>query len=775
MGRINTVSIVERRSEIFADPSLTSSARRLALTDVMDDWIRELATSTGIDARYVDLVAVGSFGRRELAPGSDLDLVLLVSDDIDEREISEIADKMWYPIWDSGLKLDHSIRTVSQARSMAVADLRVVLGLLDMRILVGSGELAAQLQSEVLADWRSMGIRRLPQLHESVMERERHFGELAYLIEPDLKESVGGLRDVTILRAISATWLADVDWARIEQANNFLLDVREALHLITGRGSDRVLQQEQSAIASSLGFENRDDLLKAIYGAGRTISYVSDLAWNRVQRPAQPVARRRFGSIGSKGITVERKPLADGVVFFEGQAVLAKDADPSRDPMLLLRAAAAAAQNGLRLSPKTVHRLAQESAPMPVPWPRQARESLVSLLGAGRNAVPVWEAFDQFDVWTKLIPEWSHVRSAPQHNPVHIYTVDRHLVETAVRASTLTRRVARPDLLLVGALLHDIGKARGGDHTEIGVELVNRIAPEIGFDEADTRVLVDLVKYHLLLPELATRRDPRDAATIDLVTEAVKTHEFLDLLHALTESDARATGPAVATDWRFGLISELVHFSHLSLRGDELPELPHLDIDVADDDDVHVTLDAESTLPMLTVAVPDRHRLLAVIAGVLSLHRLGVRTATTRTVGRHAVSTWGVTPLFGEMPNVALVAQDLRLALNGTFDVEEKLKRRRSDVPRTDANVADPLVLIDNQASAHATVIEVRAHDIPGLLHDIANSISDCGLEIVGARVATLGSEAVDVFYVQQEDKEVPEVRFEELRSRISSALASVN
>lgn len=765
------MNIVERRSQIFADPSLTGSARRMALTDVMDEWMRELASLASLDLRNVDLVALGSFGRREMAPGSDLDVVLLVGDDFDEREISEIADKMWYPIWDSGLKLDHAIRTVSQARSMAVADLRVVLGLLDMRVLVGQGELATQLQSEVLADWRSMGTRRLPQLHESVIERERHFGELAYLIEPDLKESVGGLRDVTVLRAISATWLADVDWARIEQANKLLLDVRDALHLSTGRGADRVLQQEQSSIAASLGYENRDELLKSIYGAGRTISYASDLAWNRVKSPIEPNARRRFGNFGSKRISSERKPLAEGVVQFEGQAVLAKDADPKRDPLLLLRSAAAAAQNGFRLSPKTVHRLAHESAPMPIPWPRQARESLVSLLGAGRNAVPVWEAFDQFDIWSKLIPEWSQVRSAPQHNPVHIYTVDRHLVETAVRASTLTRRVARPDLLLVGALLHDIGKARGADHTEVGVRLVKQIAPALGFDDADTRSLVDLVKYHLLLPELATRRDPRDPATIGLVTEAVKSHEFLDLLHALTESDARATGPAVATEWRFSLISELVRYSHASLRGNELPELPQLDVDVADDDEIHVTFDADSTLPMLTVAAPDRHRLLAVIAGVLSLHRLGVRTATTRTVGRHAVSVWGVTPLFGEMPNVSLVAQDLRLALNGSLDVDEKLRRRRSDVARNGANVADPFVLIDNQASAHATVIEVRAHDSPGLLHDIATAISDCGLEIIGARVATLGSEAVDVFYVHQDHEEVSEVRFEELHMKIVQAL----
>ncbi len=768
------MDIIARRAELLADASLTGRARRSALTDLTDQWIKELAAAAGIQDIDADLVAVGSYGRSELAPGSDIDLVLVVGESVDVQKVSEIADKLWYPIWDSTIKLDHSVRTVAQAKSMAVADLKVVLGLLDTRVIVGDGELATRMKSEVLADWRSMGARRLPQLHETVVERERHFGELAYLIEPDLKESVGGLRDLTILRAISATWLADIDWGLVEQANQLLLDVRDALQVVTGRSSDRVLQQEQAAIATALGFESRDDLLRAIYGAGRTISYVSDLAWNRVKRPAANSSRRRFGGLGPKRTHPERTPLAQGVVLYEGQAVLAKDADPSRDPLLLLRAAAAAAQNGVRLSPNAVYRLAHESAPLPTPWPRQARESLVSLVGAGRNAIPVWEALDQFDVWSRLIPEWSQVRSAPQHNPVHIYTVDRHLVEAAIRASALTRRVARPDLLLIGALLHDIGKARGGDHTEIGVDLVVKIAPILGFDEADTRVLRDLVKFHLLLPELATRRDPRDPATVALVTDAVKTHEFLDMLHALTESDARATGPAVATDWRFSLISELVGIAHSSLRGDSIPEAPTLSIDVPDDHHIHVTLDAQSTLPTLTVVAPDRQGLLAITAGVLALHRLGVRTATTQTIGHRAASVWGVTPQFGEVPDVTLLAQDLRLALDGSLDVRGKLQRRSEDTFGATAIVPEPLVLIDNEASAQATVIEVRAHDVPGLLHTISQAISDAGLEIVGARVATLGSEAVDAFYVLDAGQAISEARFADIRAEILSALRRV-
>ncbi len=760
------------RAELLARTDLSPALRRQELVSITDAWLTHLCSKAQIDALNVSLVAVGGFGRRELAPGSDLDLLLLADNSVSPEQLAQITDQVWYPIWDEGIRLDHSVRNVSQAMKVASQDLKAVLGLLDARTIVGPDELRSELSHHVLTDWRSRASERLPELRDFVVDRTQRFGELAHLLEPDVKESFGGLRDLTVLRAIAASWLTDVDHAALVGPNELLLDVRDALHTVTGRSADRLLLQEQQTVAEYLGFNSGDDLLRRVLQAGRTIAYVSDLTWHRV-RPQKPTARRSFLSRrGSSRDVTDRMPLAEGVVVAHGEAVLSQDAQPAQDPTLILRAAAAAAQHGLRLSPHTVERLATQSGALPEPWPRAARESLVSLLGAGHHALPVWEALDQFDVWSRLIPEWSVVRSAAQHNAVHIYTVDRHLVETAIQASSMLRRVSRPDLLLVGSLLHDIGKARGGDHSEVGAQLVSDIAPRLGFDSDETDILVKLVRHHLLLPEIAMRRDPQDPATIQLVTDAVQTSSFLDLLLALTESDARATGPTVSTEWRMGLISELARNVQTSLSGENIPPAPLLPEKLSQGTGIQVVIDDQSTLPTITVAAPDTVGLLALTAGVLALHRLNVRTATTQTFGDRAVSVWGVTPQFGEMPSVPRLELALRLAYEGTSNIQEKLDRRLVESFGDNFTPASPTVTVDDSASAHSTVIEVRAHDMPGLLYRVARAISDCDVDIVGARVATLGSEVVDVFYVRPlREQSISRDVAEAIRTALSGAI----
>jgi [protein-PII] uridylyltransferase len=402
-----------------------------------------------------------------------------------------------------------------------------------------------------------------------------------------------------------------------------------------------------------------------------------------------------------------------------------------------------------------VERLVTASAPMPVPWPPEARDALVSLLGAGRAAIPVWEAFDQADAWTRLIPEWGVVRSAPQRNPVHTYAVDRHLVEAAAQAASYTRHVDRPDLLLVGALLHDIGKGRPGDHTEAGIALVEQIAPRWGFDEADSAVLVDLVRYHLLLPDVATRRDLDDPATVAAVVAAVREPRLLDLLHALTEADALATGPMAWSDWKKSLVDDLVARVRAALAGtahDAEPTLTAEQRALAASEDpsaVLVTVEHGGTLPTVTVAAADRVGLLATVAGVLSVLRLDVRAARTETIGSRAVTVWTVAPPFGEAPPAERVREEVRRALDGSLDVEAALARRESAYQGSRApEPAPPHVDVVPGASGRATVIEVRAHDVPGLLHRVGRALAAADVSITAAQVATLGSEVVDVFYV---------------------------
>ena len=746
-----TSDFMAARADLIARPGFGPS-RRHALTGLTDDWLAGLFTASGAAQLGCTLVAIGGFGRGELAPASDIDLLLLHPASVSAAEVANVADRIWYPVWDTGLRLDHSVRTPAQARRLAGQDLRVVLGLLDARTVIGDDRLTVETRSSVLGDWRAMAPQRFDELRAFVEERKDSNGELAYLLEPDLKESYGGLRDLTVMRALAASWVISPPHNSLSSAKLTLLDARDALHVATGRATDRLTQQEQPQVAEMLGYEDEDELLRAVCAAGRTISFVSSVAWGRVGRQVKRKSLPRLRKIRR---TTEREPLSDGVVVQESEVVLAQDARPDRDATLMLRAAASAAQAGLRLAPHTVDRLAQESAPLPVPWPRQARESLVSLLGAGRWTVPIWEAMDQADLISRLIPGWSVVRSAPQRNPVHRFTVDRHLVETAVAASTHTRKVSRPDLLLVGALLHDIGKGRAGDHTDIGVELVADIGPMLGFDAADTEVLVNLVRYHLLLPDVATRRDIDDPAVIGMVAEAVGNREFLDLLHWLTVSDAAATGPAAWSPWKQNLTEVLVRRTHAVLAGGE-PVIEPLLEDVSEGlwTAPGVTVDCErvgETEVVVTVGAADSVGLLSRCAGALAINRLSVRDAVSRTQGTRAVIRWTVQTQFGEPPGDDRLAADIRRAVSGEMDLSRRLSERERAYAVSEDPRPEPTVALIPDGSSRATVLEVRAHDRAGLLYWITSALASAGVNVDGAKVSTLGSEVVDVFFLTNE------------------------
>jgi [protein-PII] uridylyltransferase len=687
----------------------------------------------------VALVAVGGYGRKELLPGSDLDVLLLH----DGRDgIARIADRIWYPVWDSGAHLDHAVRTVPQARRVARSDLKVALGLLYARHVAGDPDLTTRLREGALEDWRANARTRLAELKALNEERARLHGELAFLLEPDLKESRGGQRDVHAIQAIAAAWVAPAPGPKVRAAYDQITDARHVLHEVTGRPLDRLVLEEQDEVARVLGLLDGDALLRQLAGAGRTVAYGVDHAFRLVDRAG---GRRALGMRMRRG-RPERRPLADGVVEQEGEVVLARAASPATDPVLVLRAAAAAAQSGLPLAPRALARLA-ECPPLPVPWPDQARTALLALLGAGQNAIAVWEALDQEGLLAALIPDWDRVRNRPQRNPLHRFTVDRHLVECAANAAALARDVSRPDLLLLAALLHDIGKGWPGDHSVSGTVVARDVCKRVGLSEADTQLVADAVRHHLLLPTVATRRDLDDPMTVQQVAAAVGSRTLLELLHALAAADGLATGTAAWNDWKAGLVTDLVRRVSAVLAGEPMPEPAPLREDqlalVAGGGPAAVVEGNE-----VTVVALDRPGLLWRAAGVLASHRLVVRGANALSVGDTAVTVFSVVPQYGDPPDAALVTADLRRMLEGRLDVEDRLERRARSARPHGTTVPPPKVALVDDASSSATVVEVRAHDEPGLLWRIGRALGDCGLNVQAARVETLGAEAVDVFYV---------------------------
>ncbi|SCD85117.1 [protein-PII] uridylyltransferase [Streptomyces althioticus] len=769
------------RLRLLNEKARSGPPRRSALAGLTDAWLAGLFAAGAPGARGVSLVAVGGYGRAELSPRSDLDLLLL-HDGNHPETVSKLADRLWYPVWDLGLDLDHSVRTPAEARRTAGEDLKVQLGLLDARHIAGDLGLTTALRTTVLADWRNQAPKRLPALRELCEERAARQGELQYLLEPDLKEARGGLRDATALRAVAASWLADAPREGLAEARGRLLAVRDALHLATGRATDRLALQEQDQVAAELGLLDADVLLRQVYEAARVVAYAGDVTWREVGRVlrSRSVRPRLRAMLGGGKPAPERSPLAEGVVEQDGEVVLARAARPDRDPVLPLRAAAAAAQAGLPLNLHAVRRMAAGARALPSPWPAEARQQLLTLLGSGRPTVDVWEALEAEGLISLLLPDWDRVRCRPQRNAVHLWTVDRHLVETAVRASAFTRRVGRPDLLLIAALLHDIGKGRPGDHSVAGEVIARDVAARIGFDADDVTVIATLVRHHLLLVETATRRDLDDPATVRSVAEAVGSLGTLELLHALTEADALATGPAAWSSWRASLVAELVKRVAAVLAGQAPPDpeeaaptaqherlalgavatgAPVLSLRAQTEPPAEPSDDPEPLGVELLIAVPDQAGVLPAVAGVLAMHRLTVRTAELRSLhlpdgvdGSVLLLDWRVAAEYGSLPQAARLRADLVRALDGSLDVSGRLAERDAAYPRRRGVVAPPpRVTVAPAASRHATVIEVRAQDAPGLLFRIGRALEDTAVRVRSAHVSTLGANAVDVFYVTQE------------------------
>ena len=721
---------------------MTASERseRTAAADALCQ--QAFSQAVGVDASTpgLTLVAVGGFGRGELAPFSDLDVVLVHEEGLD---LGEIPTKLWYPLWDSGVRLDHSVRSVEEMVTAATADVRVALGLLDVRHLAGDAALTMRLRGEMLAHWRRQARERLPELRRLMLQRHELMGELAHTSVPDLKEAAGGLRDATILKAIVATWLVDVPHTDLEPRRQELLDVRDHLHDLTGRSGDRIAPELWAPLAERLGLPDERAAQTYVRRTGRRITHLSRLTWRRVDavlaRPRASAPRRP-----------DLQRLEGGVALSGGEIVLDRTADPARDPLLFLRAAALAAEHDVVLAPPTAARLAASSAPLPTPWPAEARQLLVRLLAAGKGLLAVWETLDETGAIDRLLPEWERIRLLPHASVIHRFTVDRHVVETCVEAGALIRAVARPDVLMVAALLHDIGKGGLVEHSVAGAPLARGIAERLGFDAEAVELIETLVRWHLLLSTTATTRDPDDPATVAAITTHITSPEALDLLVALTEADARATSPKAWSSWRAALILDLAGRARSALAGgtgavrahSEHVEVPRALRKVRRGAEAAVSMEIEAVGDgeRLTVIAPDRVGLLADVAATLAVGRIKVRAARVWDQPPYGVSVWDLAEV-GVDPAVLRSRYDA--IREGRVDAAARL------APAGPAQLA-PSVAVRPEASAEATVIEVRATDRPGIVYLVCAALARLEMTVRSAHVDTLGPQAVDVFYVRE-------------------------
>lgn len=746
----------------FATPG-AGPTRRRALAEFGSGWLQQLWREAWAGRRHegVALAAVGSLARGDGGPLSDYDLVLLHHPrGLSGKDVSAFADRLWYPIWDAGVRLDHSVRTVAECRAVASEDLSAAVGLLDLTHVAGDADVVNAARSTVAHDWRANARTRLSEIHESVLSRHARQGDLAHLIEPDLKEAHGGLRDMSVLRALTSAWLTDRPHGEVDAAHELILDVRDAIHVVSGRGRDRLMLDDHDACAALLGYRDADELLTDVSRSARTIAYAADGTLRR----ALQSQRARTLRVGPR--RPQLAPLGYGLYRHDGEAVLGSSAAVATDPLIPLRSALVAARNGIPLSPTTLKNLAAQAPPMPEPWPEIGRGLFADLLATGPGLVTVWEGLDLAGIVERWLPEWSGVRCRPQRSAVHRHTVDRHLVETVVGASGMVRHVARPDLLVLAALFHDIGKLPGAlDHSRTGAELTDRAMRRIGFTDEDRSVVVRLVQEHLTLVELATRRDPQDPATIAALTEAVDgSVEILDLLRALTEADASAAGPTAWSDWRAGLVDRLYVACRAALLSGEREgtvaaepaveetTLPDQVVATLATGEPHVTVLSLGGAHRVDIIDRDRAGLFADTAGLLAAQGFAVRSAVLRTIEGIAANEWWVESPGGETPVAETISRDLVRVARGDRGPLGRLQRRKVTSARSVSSGSpdQARAVVVSSASESATVIEVRATDRPGLLQDIGITLARASLSVRSAHIATYAGQTLDTFYVTE-------------------------
>lgn len=539
-----------------------------------------------LDIGPVSLAIVGSFARGEGGPTSDIDVVVL--HDLPNRLHSTVEDlvhDLLYPLWDSGVAVDHSVRTPSQCREVARTDLAALTGLLDLHHVAGSQELTESVRTAIGTDLRKGAPTRIDELLAGSRERWSHDGDIDRVNEPDLKSCRGGLRDLSLMRTLAATWLTDYPHDSVEEAAAVLCDVQDSLQRVTRRHTAKLLRAHQAGVAQSMGFTGDDaeaDLMRLIASAGGRIVTALDGVLQRAQG-----AREAWGPGGlRRRIFRPRAPrerdrtvahlddLGFGIGSSDNSLVFT-DAASAADPSAVLELAGTSARTGLLPSAATLDDIAAavgtQHMDASTMWTSRRTHLFVDFIGSGPGVIPTWFALDRTGVPSVWIPEWEALRSRPQRAEFHQWTVDRHSVGTVAEMGSMLdgtadwlppfpRGVIDRTTALLTALLHDVGKRPPGggvDHPHEGAVLIPAILERMGFADLVDAVS-ELVDSHLVLAQAATSMDPEDPATIAKVLDAVN-HDpaRLAALVALTRADSVSAGEKAWTPWRASLVNGL--------------------------------------------------------------------------------------------------------------------------------------------------------------------------------------------------------------------------
>lgn len=797
---------------------------------IVDKFIVDCFTKSDANGfgREVALVALGGYGRQELFPFSDIDLMVLYRPEMQDK-IERITDAVLYPLWDTGLEIGHGVRTVAESLAQSEVDYFFQVALLDARLIFGSEEL----YEELLGAYRKKFVEGqredfVEKMKAHRQNRRERFGSHSYLLEPHIKEGRGGMRDIqamlwTARMVFGLHGLQDIREAGLlleDEMKDFLaaratlVRLRSYLHYASRRKNDQLFFEQQGDLADALGYKTREGILGVemfmgdVYHALQKISVISDLFFDHVEEV--------LGLAGKSGAIAD-KVVEKGIEVRGGRVHLtAARTELQARPQTLVRAFLAMARTGLPLHHRT-RKLISGSLELindkTRTSPRFARTFFAILLEA-RDLGAVLETMHETGVLTAWIPEFNRITALAQHDLYHIYTVDRHSLQAVAELhglvaswAAVAQNVKDLRLLYLAALLHDIGKGSGRDHSLAGAELAGQIGQRFGFSEHECTTLEFLVRYHLFIPENALRRDLNDAVFIKRCAETIGSLNRLSMLYLLSVADSKATGPSAWSDWKSTLMEELFlkvypyldigrHGIHDVMAHEEqgvewlreqvrmlLKGVKDIRIDIealaADyilsfspemivrhiltqrdnyqllrQKSLVVASEREDAWQLLIMTV-DRPGLLAKICGVMALNNLTVVKAQIFTwTDNTVVDVIDVRPTdglaFAEKSWRSLNEQ-LDLAIEHRMGLSHRLYRKLSSGygrrNHRGGGVASKVV-IDNKSSENFSVIEVYAADSPGQLYYITQAMADFGLNIHKAYIATELEQLIDVFYV---------------------------
>ncbi len=792
--------------------------------------LHPLANPTGQER--IALLAVGGYGRAEMAPFSDVDLLFLTPWKITPWAES-VIESLLYMLWDLKLKVGHSSRTVKDCIRLAREDITIRTALLEHRFIVGDEALAGELAEKL---WTELFRNTGPEFIEAKLaeraERHRRQGGQRYVLEPNVKEGKGGLRDLQTLywigkylnRVPKAAGLVDAglfsreEYETFARAEDFLWAVRCHLHFQTGRATDILSFDLQPEVAARMGYADtrgRRDVEYFMQDYFRQATRVGELTRIFLTELEARHAKREASLLG---FFKRGKRVKSGYRLVQGRIDLRDPQDFLKDKLNLLRVFEEALRTGYLLHPN-VMRLVAANLHLIDDGMRDAPEAkriFLDLLLKHGNPERSLRRMNELGVLAAFIPEFEPIVAMMQFNVYHHYTVDEHiiqcisclaqiergeLVEDLPLSSSILKEGVNRRVLYVALLLHDIGKGRPEDHSILGAQIARKVAPRLGLNEEEAETVEWLVRWHLLMSDMAQKRDIGDPRTVRDFAKAVKTRKRLDLLTVLTVCDIRGVGPGTWNNWKAQLLRTLYKSTTEALedgleslnrenREDEAKAALRAQLAAWDakdlrheterhyapywqglpaethavfaellrglgNDEIRIDLhpDEARDATRAAFALADHPGIFSRLAGALALVGANVRDARTYTTkDGYATPVFWIQDAEGkpyEASRLPRLRQIIEKTLKGEVIARDALKDR-DKVKKREREFRFPThITFDNDGSDIYTIIEVDTRDRPGLLYDLTRTLANNNISIVSAVIATYGAQVVDSFYVK--------------------------